>query len=84
MSRCLDIIVCIHADKSSVLIGLRNFVMPLRASSFARQELPTIIFVTDLSHIEKEWDRLSTFPQIYILNVSHFSMRWIDFKSREM
>lgn len=73
MKQYLDIIVCIHADKSSVLIGLRNFVMPLRASSFTRQELPTIIFVTDVSHIEKEWDKLSTFPQIYILNVSHFS-----------
>ena len=69
----LDIIVCIHADKSSVIIGLRNFVMPLRASSFPQDELPTIIFVTDPSHIEKEWDKLSTFPDIYILNVSHFS-----------
>lgn len=49
--------------------------MPLRASSFREDEFPTIIFVTDLSHIEKEWDRLSTFPDIYILNVKvHFAM----------
>ncbi len=44
--------------------------MPLRASSFQRQELPTIIFVTDLDYIKNEWDMISTFPDIYILNVT--------------
>lgn len=43
--------------------------MPLRASSFQRHELPTIIFVTDLDYIKNEWDMISTFPDIYILNV---------------
>ncbi|UJR26310.1 hypothetical protein I4U23_007648 [Adineta vaga] len=64
------VIVCLHADKSSPTIGLRNFVMPLRASSFHRQELPTIIFVTDLDYIRNEWDMICTFPDIYILNGS--------------
>ncbi|CAF3956219.1 unnamed protein product, partial [Rotaria sordida] len=64
------VIVCLHADKSSPTIGLRNFVMPLRASSFHRHELPTIIFVTDLDYIKHEWDMISTFPDIYILNGS--------------
>jgi hypothetical protein len=67
-----DIIVCLHADKLSPIIGLRNFVMPLRASSFHRHELPIIIFVTDLQYIKNEWNGLSTFPDIYILNVSCF------------
>ena len=65
----LDVIVCLHADKASPTIGLRNFVMPLRASSFHRHELPTIIFVTDLDYIKNEWDMICTFPDIYILNV---------------
>lgn len=43
--------------------------MPLRASSFYRNELPIIIFVTDLDYIKNEWDMISTFPDIYILNV---------------
>ena len=68
----IDIIVCIHANSSSPIIGLRNFVIPLRASSFRREELPTIIFVTDISYIEKEWDMISTFPDIFILNVRHY------------
>jgi len=46
--------------------------MPLRASSFHRHELPTIIFVTDLDYIKNEWDMISTFPDIYILNVINF------------
>lgn len=65
----VDVVVCLHADKSSPTIGLRNFVMPLRASSFHRNELPTIIFVTDLDYIRNEWDMICTFPDIYILNV---------------
>jgi len=44
--------------------------MPLRASSFNRHELPTIIFVTDIDYIRNEWDMISTFPEIYILNVN--------------
>lgn len=44
--------------------------MPLRASSFQRHELPTIIFITDLDYIRNEWDMISTFPDIYILNVN--------------
>ncbi len=65
------LIVCLHADKFSPIIGLRNFIMPLRASSLHRDELSTIIFVTDLCYIENEWDKLSTFPDIYILNVNY-------------
>ena len=66
----LDVIVCLHAHKSSPTIGLRNFLMPLRASSFQRHELPIIIFVTDLDYIRNEWDMICTFPDIYILNVN--------------
>lgn len=66
-----DVIVCLYADKSSSSIGLQNFVMPLRASSFRRHELPIIIFITELDYIRKEWDMLATFPDIYILNVRY-------------
>ncbi|CAF1499284.1 unnamed protein product, partial [Rotaria sordida] len=64
------VIVCLHADKTSPSIGLQNLIMPLRASSFHRRELPTIVFVTELDYIRKEWDMISTFPDIYILNGS--------------
>ncbi|CAF1539620.1 unnamed protein product, partial [Didymodactylos carnosus] len=43
------VVVCLHADSTSPSIGLRNFVMPLRASSFKRSELPTIIFGSPLN-----------------------------------
>jgi hypothetical protein len=75
---CIDVIVCLHADKSSPTIGLRNFVMPLRASSFHRHELPIIIIVTDLDYIKNEWDMISTFPDIYILNVKKRNFIFIE------
>jgi hypothetical protein len=52
--------------------------MPLRASSLQRQELPTIIFVTDLDYIKNEWDMISTFPDIYILNVEPNKMNFLS------
>lgn len=46
--------------------------MPLRASAFHRHQLPTIIFLTDLCHMDKESGGLSTFPDILIRNVKYF------------
>ncbi|XP_030618430.1 potassium channel subfamily U member 1-like isoform X2 [Delphinapterus leucas] len=48
-------------------MGLRNFVMPLRASSYTRQELKDIVFVGSLDYLQREWRFLQNFPQIYIL-----------------
>jgi hypothetical protein len=39
------VIVCVYADKTSPLLGLRNFVLPLRASNYHLEELKPIIFI---------------------------------------
>ncbi|MBZ3868975.1 Potassium channel subfamily U member 1 [Sciurus carolinensis] len=61
------IIACIFGDAHSALMGLRNFVMPLRASNYTRQELKDIVFLGSLDYMQKEWRFLRNFPQIYIL-----------------
>lgn len=66
----LDIIICINANESSSVIGLRNMLMPLRSSSIDRKDLSLIILVSDVSYLRKEWEMISTFPELYILNVS--------------
>uniref|UniRef100_A0A1I8F7H2 BK channel n=1 Tax=Macrostomum lignano TaxID=282301 RepID=A0A1I8F7H2_9PLAT len=48
------IVVCLFADASSPLIGLRNFVMPLRASNFHFHELKHIIFVGNLDYMRRD------------------------------
>ena len=63
------VIVCLFADYKSPLIGLRNLVMPLRASNFHYNELKHVIIVGDLDYIRKEWKTLQNFPKLSILNV---------------
>ena len=57
-------------DAHSTLMGLRNFVMPLRASNYTRQELKDIVFIGSLDYLQREWRFIRNFPQIYILPVS--------------
>ncbi|XP_067879335.1 calcium-activated potassium channel subunit alpha-1-like isoform X2 [Heterodontus francisci] len=61
------VIVCIFGEAQSPGIGLRNFVMPLRASSFTNDELKSIVFVGSLEYIKQEWETISNFPKLFIL-----------------
>ncbi|KAF6084175.1 potassium calcium-activated channel subfamily U member 1 [Phyllostomus discolor] len=61
------IVACIFGDAHSTLMGLRNFVMPLRASNYTQQELKDIVFIGALDYLQREWRFLRNFPQIYIL-----------------
>ena len=64
------IVVCIFGDGKSPLLGLRNFVMPLRASNFHYHELKQIILLGDLEFIYQEWETVCNFPKLSILPVS--------------
>uniref|UniRef100_A0A8C8W8M3 Potassium channel subfamily U member 1 n=1 Tax=Peromyscus maniculatus bairdii TaxID=230844 RepID=A0A8C8W8M3_PERMB len=61
------IVACVFGDAHSALVGLRNFVMPLRASNYTRQELKDIVFIGPLEYFHREWRFLRNFPQIYIM-----------------
>jgi len=63
------VVVCVFADAHSALIGLRSFIMPLRASNFNYEELKHVIIVGDKDYIRKEWKSVCSFPKISILNV---------------
>ncbi|XP_073452896.1 calcium-activated potassium channel subunit alpha-1 isoform X12 [Aquarana catesbeiana] len=61
------VVVCIFGDVTSALIGLRNLVMPLRASNFHYHELKPIVFVGSLEYLKREWETLHNFPKVSIL-----------------
>ncbi|XP_008427692.1 calcium-activated potassium channel subunit alpha-1a isoform X39 [Poecilia reticulata] len=61
------VVVCIFGDVSSALVGLRNLVMPLRASNFHYHELKPIVFVGSLDYLRREWETLHNFPKVSIL-----------------
>ena len=58
--------------QSSPILGLCNFLRPLRASNIPKAELMPIVIVGDRSVIEKEWHLLQNFPEVYVKNVSIF------------
>lgn len=58
----------------SMYIGLRNLVMPLRASNFHYHELKHVVIVGSVDYIRREWKTLQNLPKISVLNVSIYNL----------
>merc|ERR1719322_1980578 len=67
------VVVCLFADPDSPLIGLRNLVMPLRASNFPYHELKHVVIVGTVDYVRREWKTLQNLPKISVLNGSPLS-----------
>merc|ERR1719259_133055 len=67
------VVVCLFADPDSPLIGLRNLVMPLRASNLHYHELKHVVIVGSVDYIRREWKTLQNLPKISVLNGSPLS-----------
>jgi len=67
------VVVCLFAHSDSPLIGLRNLVMPLRASNFHFHELKHVVIVGAVDYIKREWKTLQNLPKISVLNGSPLS-----------
>merc|ERR1712013_97482 len=67
------VVVCLFAHSDSPLIGLRNLVMPLRASNFHYHELKHVVIVGAVDYIRREWKTLQNLPKISIVNGSPLS-----------
>ena len=72
------VVVCLFADPDSPLIGLRNLVMPLRASNFHYHELKHVVIVGSVDYIRREWKMLQNLPKISILNVRISSLQFTN------
>lgn len=67
------IIVCIFADHRSPLLGLRSFIMPLRASNLHSSDLKTVILIGNLDYLKREWRTIANFPKIWVFPGSPLS-----------
>ena len=63
------VVVCLFADPDSPLIGLRNLVMPLRASNFHYHELKHVVILGSVDYLRREWKTLQNLPKLSVLNV---------------
>ncbi|KAF1503568.1 Potassium channel subfamily U member 1, partial [Megadyptes antipodes antipodes] len=67
------ILVCVFGDANSPLIGLQDFVMPLRASNFIYHELKDIVFLGSLEYLQREWKFIHNFPKLWLFSGSALS-----------
>ncbi|KFQ79150.1 Potassium channel subfamily U member 1, partial [Phaethon lepturus] len=67
------ILVCVFGDANSPLIGLQDFVMPLRATNFIYHELKDIVFLGPLEYLQREWKFIQNFPKLWLFSGSALS-----------
>ena len=61
------IVVCVFADKKSPLLGLQNFLIPLRAKSISRESIQPVVIVSKKTFLKREWPFLQNFPEVYVV-----------------
>lgn len=71
------ILVCVFGDANSPLIGLQDFVMPLRATNLLYHELKDIVLLGPLEYLQREWKFIQNFPKLWLFSVSIFWMLFL-------
>ena len=61
------IVMCLFANEQSPIVGLKNFLEPLRSQSIPREQIKTIVIITNRVFLEKEWELISTFSNVYLV-----------------
>ncbi|OQV20960.1 Calcium-activated potassium channel slo-1 [Hypsibius exemplaris] len=67
------IVLVVFAGEDSSVIGLNNFVMPLRSSNKPFDELRDIVIIGDPRFLALEWMNLMNFPKMHLLKVNGLS-----------
>ena len=66
------IILILGAPSATVLshgVGLRNFLLPLRASSIRSDDIRAVVFCVSRRFIEPEWNTVANFPKVFVFEV---------------
>ena len=68
------VVLCVFADETSPLLGLHNFLLPLRSKYMSKDKLKPVVIVSNKRFIEREWPLIRKVPEIYIVVGS--PLRW--------
>lgn len=79
-SRLQDhVILCLFAKANSPLLGLYNFLKPLRSKHLPLQSIKPVVIICDREFVEKEWHNICRIPQVYLVVGS--PLIWKNFKT---
>ena len=68
------VVLCVFADETSPLLGLHNFLLPLRSKYMPKDKLKPVVIVSNKRFIEREWPLIRKIPDVYIVVGS--PLRW--------
>ena len=68
------VVLCAFADETSPLLGLHNFLLPLRSKYMPKDQLKPVVIVSNKRFIEREWPLIRKIPDVYIVIGS--PLRW--------
>ena len=61
------IVLCVFADDKSPLLGLHNFLFPLRNKNIPRQSMKSVVIVSQRPFLKREWPLIRSFPEVYVV-----------------
>lgn len=61
------IILCLFAKANSPLLGLYNFLKPLRNKHIPLENIKPVVIVCDRDFVQKEWPNICRIPQVYLV-----------------
>ena len=64
------VVVAVFAEPDSPLLGLRNLVMPLRASNIPYTDLRHVIILGNKEWLSREWPLLRNLPKVSMMEGS--------------
>ena len=68
------VVLCVFADETSPLLGLHNFLLPLRSKYLPKDQLKPVVIVSNKRFIEREWPLIRSIPDVYVIVGS--PLRW--------
>ena len=68
------VVLCVFADETSPLLGLHNFLLPLRSKYMPKDQLKPVVIVSNKRFIEREWPLIHNIPNVHIVTGS--PLRW--------
>ena len=73
------IILCLFANVNSPLLGLHNFLKPLRSKNLPQDSIKPVVIVCEKAFIEKEWPIIRKIPKVYLVEGS--PLLWSNLKA---
>ena len=64
------IVLCVFADDKSPLLGLHNFLFPLRNKNIPKESMKPVVILSNGTFLKREWPFIRKIPEVYIVDGS--------------